>query len=741
MKESVAIAKEADAKKEFSSTKSDKSIHRVQHESERQLGSLRSVIDSIRRNGGTPSVDSIATELSGMPTVQRASALLALQQTHGNRYVQRVVRGIQAKLKIGQPGDIYEQEADRVADEVMRMSGPEVQREPEGEEEKLPPQVKIITPIQALTLQRQDDEEEEEFKKKKKEEEEEEYLQAKNTTGKTPEVTPDIEFRIQSLKGDGQPLPGSVRTFFEPRFGYDFSLVRVHTDAQAAESARTLSARALTVGHDVVFGAGQYAPETTAGQRLLAHELTHVVQQSVSKPLTEQLLIQQKQMEPKTNVGPTSGQGGLIHDTSRKRLSVIIGPNDTLRSIAKKLLSLWTTATPFTPKGESAPLPLTPLTEEQLAKGLLVYNRYYLAVPHMTNWKVGLRFPLPIEVNQVTAERTLHPDLIATWANSFDPKWNPLLDLNPAATAAPSVAELEDSVKSFLKTSPMPMVRGIHLSARAMTNTPEAEPFIKEVFRQLGSDAFDTAVAFMDNLVVHQFEMLASQRAGLDIINTIHAALSKAPAILTSEQQASLERANRMLEKLGVFSKETAESFKQIYIKDVPGCNCMTAVYKGMEALFSKEVSKSISTQVTRDAKAVMKRTGRDTNHMDRIMETVRSRGKAGPMIELNYNKKNKNWEPDPEKTILGKTHPTVAGWYFFGLSLHGAFHSVILAVDKTDPSNPQIYWMDQFSRGFANNVTGKLPEEMESFEPSYGFAPSKIWQIMPAADTLIALK
>jgi hypothetical protein len=135
MKESVAVAKEADAKKGVSPTKSsDNSIHRVRDEPEMQLGSLRDVIGNIRRDGGTPSVESIATELSGMHTAQRASVLLALQQTHGNRYVQRVVSGIQAKLVVGQPGDAYEQEADRVADQVMRMPEPQVQCQEEEEE-------------------------------------------------------------------------------------------------------------------------------------------------------------------------------------------------------------------------------------------------------------------------------------------------------------------------------------------------------------------------------------------------------------------------------------------------------------------------------------------------------------------------------------------------------------------------------------------------------------------------------
>ena len=82
-----------------------------------------------------------------------------------------------------------------------------------------------------------------------------------------------------SLRSPGRPLTPEVRAFMEPRFGCDFSRVRVHADDKAAESARALHARAYTVGHDLVFAAGQYAPDDSAGKVLLAHELTHVVQQ------------------------------------------------------------------------------------------------------------------------------------------------------------------------------------------------------------------------------------------------------------------------------------------------------------------------------------------------------------------------------------------------------------------------------------------------------------------------------
>jgi hypothetical protein len=81
------------------------------------------------------------------------------------------------------------------------------------------------------------------------------------------------------LRSSGHALDAGVRAFMEPRLGQDFSRVRVHTDNRAAESAAAVSALAYTLGRDIVFGSGQYTPETSAGRKLLAHELTHVIQQ------------------------------------------------------------------------------------------------------------------------------------------------------------------------------------------------------------------------------------------------------------------------------------------------------------------------------------------------------------------------------------------------------------------------------------------------------------------------------
>jgi len=96
--------------------------------------------------------------------------------------------------------------------------------------------------------------------------------------GQAPPLVHDV------LRTPGQPLDAATRGFMEPRFGHDFSRVRVHSDARAAESAQVVNALAYTVGRDVVFGAGQYAPGTPAGRDLLAHELTHVIQQKFAPP-------------------------------------------------------------------------------------------------------------------------------------------------------------------------------------------------------------------------------------------------------------------------------------------------------------------------------------------------------------------------------------------------------------------------------------------------------------------------
>lgn len=179
--------------------------------------------------------------------VHREHPLFHLQRTIGNQALQRMLPpriAIQTKLAVNEPGDQYEKEADRVADQVMRMTEPGTVG---GPAERGPEQLQMKRAGPA-------------------------------DVGRT-EAPPIVH---EVLRSPGQPLDPATRAFMEPRFGHDFGGIRVHSGDLAGESARAANALAYTVGRDVVFGAGQYAPQTHDGRRLLAHELAHTMQQNAT---------------------------------------------------------------------------------------------------------------------------------------------------------------------------------------------------------------------------------------------------------------------------------------------------------------------------------------------------------------------------------------------------------------------------------------------------------------------------
>lgn len=212
---------------------------------------------------------------------------------------------LQTKLTIGQPGDQYEQEADQMADQVVqRLAGNNTnpksniiqpkcatcqeeeklqQKEEPEKEEKLqkkpifesnaePPELPIQTKLEKTSsLQKKCDE--------CTTEEETPGLQRAADSTVTPSASPSLESRLSSSRGGGNPLPENTRTQMEGAFGTDFSGVRVHTDSSAVQMNQELNALAFTHGSDVYFNAGKYDAGSTEGQRLLGHELTHVVQQ------------------------------------------------------------------------------------------------------------------------------------------------------------------------------------------------------------------------------------------------------------------------------------------------------------------------------------------------------------------------------------------------------------------------------------------------------------------------------
>jgi hypothetical protein len=198
------------------------------------------------------------------PQAASPKTVLRLQRAAGNNAVHGL---LQRKMVVGAAQDAYEKEADQVAGKVMAQStsqAAEVQRTP-GEEEEVQA-APLAGSITSLAQRAPEDEEE--------------VQTSRQDPQKSFEVSSDIENQLHVQRGRGSQLPGDVRQNMEERFGMDFSSVRVHTGGESSQLNRQLSAQAFTQGQDIYMGEGKYDPGSNQGKKLLAHELTHVVQQT-----------------------------------------------------------------------------------------------------------------------------------------------------------------------------------------------------------------------------------------------------------------------------------------------------------------------------------------------------------------------------------------------------------------------------------------------------------------------------
>lgn len=172
---------------------------------------------------------------------------------------------VQPKLTINTPGDIYEQEADAMADRVIRISPNEV--------------VKPGTGLIGKSLQRKCAHCEEEEKRRKP------IMRKAEGVNSGMPVSSSFAASLSASKGGGSPLPKGTRSFMENAFSTDFSAVRIHTDRHASEMSKGINAKAFTHGNDIYFNCGEFQPNTKKGKHLLGHELVHVEQQRRGKSI------------------------------------------------------------------------------------------------------------------------------------------------------------------------------------------------------------------------------------------------------------------------------------------------------------------------------------------------------------------------------------------------------------------------------------------------------------------------
>ena len=278
------------------------------------------------------------TDLAGQitPLVQRQEAAEEEEEAVQAKKIQRQ-EAVEEEEEAVQAKAIQRQEAVEEEEEAVQAKAIQRQEGAEEEEEEAV-QAKTVQrqeaveeeeeAVQAKAIQRQEgaeEEEEEEAVQAKTvqrqeavEEEEEEPLQA---AGKGGPVTPEMEERINQLtQGGGRPLDKEIREYFEPRFGADFSQIRIHDDAEASQIAGQMNARAFTQGQHIFFGQGQYQPQTSAGRELLGHELTHTIQQGAvsagggAVQSTVQRQVIQRVDTPEAGSPPASSSGTSTTD-------------------------------------------------------------------------------------------------------------------------------------------------------------------------------------------------------------------------------------------------------------------------------------------------------------------------------------------------------------------------------------------------------------------------------------------
>jgi hypothetical protein len=258
----------------------------------RPSGYTENFLEKIINQHGTQSPD----------TAVQAKPMNRLQTLQAKR-----MSMIQAKLSIGEPNDKYEQEADATASKVVQqINSPthdkSVQREAAMEEEE-ELQMKPISSIQRESM-----EEEEELQMKS-------LVQRRENLG-GGEASLDLESSIQSARGGGQSLDPNLQNKMGEAMGADFSGVKVHTDSQSDQLNKSIQAKAFTTGQDVFFRQGAYNPSSNSGQELIAHELTHVVQQGGSSVKTN------KPVQRKTTKNLTQSESQQIPITNTQSISL-----------------------------------------------------------------------------------------------------------------------------------------------------------------------------------------------------------------------------------------------------------------------------------------------------------------------------------------------------------------------------------------------------------------------------------
>lgn len=602
--------------------------------------------------------------------------LLHLQQTIGNQAVSQLV---QAKLQVGQPGDKFEQQANRVANRVMHMPEPGVQRQPEEKKEEMrrqpaeekkeemrrQPTEEKKEEMQRQPVEKEKEEarrqpaekEKEEMRRQPNEEEKKDAVQAKENAGGVPALTPGLQANINAVRGGGKPLPGPVRAFFEPRFGTDFSEVRVHSGTRAAATAEAVNAKAFTVGKDVVFGANQYAPEKAEGKKLLAHELTHVVQQTGS-----------------------SGTPGTINREADKK------PSETSS----------------TKRGESKGKPdLKSLSDKELrdrVRNVFLQDRTSRGLSSLT---------------KELSSRIKHK--AATKSNK------------QIENFLKKYAEIQ---KKFPNDSADFFILQVYLSIYQMEDSIRPKPFppekLQEREKKFKERAFKGGLACLDVAFIN-VESLCSREE----IEAVEGA-RETRHILDLKNIIEMFEKRRAFKGKGVPEKQIIEEAAALKIDKERTKQILLKMQRTGMIFWRKDTNRWSRDPGKEFAKGLLTKSATALQEIG----ITGSEKKINYLLDAETNAQKNQvslWLAEQIKAWIERVVPKTPGSYFFILSLHMDYHSVTLEVIRKTNGMIHINWIDQFGSENVSTNTALKNNIRNRFWPG-GYVPkySTLWPLRP---------
>jgi hypothetical protein len=461
---------------------------------------------------------------------------------------------------------------------------------------------------------------------------------------------------VRDVPGAGQELPKPLRDSLEPLLGHSFANVRIHADSPAAERARSLGARAYAVGSEIHFGAGEFAPQTSSGRALLAHELAHVVQQQ-------------------------DAQGGP----------------EVSRSV-----------------NEAAE------AEAKYAGRVVAAGRRFQ--PLMRTAETIAMQELETPVVQAPPTRTeAEPQPVSTEAAS------------ERADAERAAAEERTAAEETFRTEQLGFARD---------RVDAASHSIAKQFAEMKTKPEDQRAPYRAKITAVERQLVQALKASLPVLEQRVADL-RTRASRGEDVKAELAATKKELDDnkadldrlAGAFTPEKGEAFEKVYDTKLSGAKCMVRAYEGLGALLSPGKSAEIQKDVETKAEETMKRRRVNIDHFITVMDTVNAAKLAGPKQRARWSKSGRKWTPTLESLIRPKIHSSAPAFYFFGLALAEAYHSVIVGV-STWGDAPKTLWCDQSG---CVEVTGKLDDfargQAEGYEIGYSDWDTYVWQIVPPAE------